>query len=564
MKHRTFYLILGLITLLASLVRLYRLDSVPPSPNRDEAAIGYNAYSILKTGRDEYGQKFPVSIKSFGDYKLPLYLYLTVPMVAIGGLTVSSVRIVSALAGILAVFLTGSLASQLFKNKLAGLASAFILALNPWHVFFSHAGFETNLNLTLLILAFWLYLKARQRPALLPVAYLSFGLSLLTYHGAQPFTPLLVLGLSGCWLKDHLAKKWLGIAMTVFLALGIFAFVFTAQQGGQTKLAAQSILNDPVFRYARIDARRSEHPALDLSRRIFHNRFLLIPYQAGIHYLRHFSTQFLFETGGVTPGQNLIEFGNLLLVEGIFLILGVYFLISERHPALALISLWLFLAPLPGALTKDAPHSARTLALVFPLALIGGYGLGKIFNWAQTGRTGKIGLSSILLLTLINSAMFLESYFYHFSLNRARFWGYDYAGVALNKQIYDQAGKVVLNGQLDYPYIFFLFFNRFDPGRFQQEVVRDKPTADGFVPVKNFAKFEFVQAIDYNQLWQSPDTVFIDRIEHFSILVPDGTVNLPTGEPVMGWYYVPKDPCQKIKIVPVEKRALFCKNTRTD
>src|SRR3990167_2080459 len=98
-------IILLVIIIIAAILRLWNLGGNPPHLTPDEAALGYNAYSILKTGKDEYGQILPVIFKSFGDYKPGLYVYLTVPFVAIFGLTEFAVRLPSALFCILSVFL---------------------------------------------------------------------------------------------------------------------------------------------------------------------------------------------------------------------------------------------------------------------------------------------------------------------------------------------------------------------------------------------------------------------------------------------------------------------------
>jgi len=79
------------------------LGSTPSGLSVDEAAIGYNAYSILETGKDEYGQSFPVLIKSFGDYKAPVYTYLLVPVYKLWGMNVFTTRSISAAAGVTGV-----------------------------------------------------------------------------------------------------------------------------------------------------------------------------------------------------------------------------------------------------------------------------------------------------------------------------------------------------------------------------------------------------------------------------------------------------------------------------
>jgi len=75
--------ILIFVFILAFLLRFYNLDKIPNGLYQDETAIGYNAYSILETGKDEYGKSLPLYFKSFGDQKLPVYIYAAVISVKI-------------------------------------------------------------------------------------------------------------------------------------------------------------------------------------------------------------------------------------------------------------------------------------------------------------------------------------------------------------------------------------------------------------------------------------------------------------------------------------------------
>src|SRR5256885_940381 len=78
---------------LGLLLRVVWLSSFPAGFNADEAAIGYNAYSLLQTGKDDYGTPFPLAFKSFGDFKPGLYFYFVWPFVAIFGLNELAVRL---------------------------------------------------------------------------------------------------------------------------------------------------------------------------------------------------------------------------------------------------------------------------------------------------------------------------------------------------------------------------------------------------------------------------------------------------------------------------------------
>src|SRR5688572_17625778 len=125
MQHpATTVFLLGIIALTICL-RVYRLADVPFGFFADEAAIGYNAYTLLTTGRDEHGEPFPVFFRSFGDYKPPIPIYVTVPFVAAFGLTELSVKLPSVTWGVLTVVLLYLLGAEL-GSRAIGLWAAFI------------------------------------------------------------------------------------------------------------------------------------------------------------------------------------------------------------------------------------------------------------------------------------------------------------------------------------------------------------------------------------------------------------------------------------------------------
>ena len=140
------------IIILAALLRLYNLNSVPLGFSEDEASTGYNAFSILKTAKDETGKFLPLTFESFGDYKLPVPVYLTVPFIAVLGLNELAVRLVPALFGILTILLIFLLTQKLFKNQNVSLISAFLLAVSPWHVQLSRFGLAEILTMNLILI----------------------------------------------------------------------------------------------------------------------------------------------------------------------------------------------------------------------------------------------------------------------------------------------------------------------------------------------------------------------------------------------------------------------------
>ena len=112
------FIILGLIIVIAMLLRFYQLSSNPPSLTWDEAAWGYNAYSLGIDGKDEFGRFLPVDyFESFGDFKPVMYAYLDVIPIKIFGLNEFATRFPSAFFGVLTVLLTYFLVKRIFSKS---------------------------------------------------------------------------------------------------------------------------------------------------------------------------------------------------------------------------------------------------------------------------------------------------------------------------------------------------------------------------------------------------------------------------------------------------------------
>jgi 4-amino-4-deoxy-L-arabinose transferase-like glycosyltransferase len=157
MRLKTFLLIF--VFSLAFLVRFYDLGIIPDGLAQDETSIGYNAYSLVQTGKDEYGKPWPIEFKAFGEYKLPGYIYLTVPSISMFGPTAFAVRLPSAVFAFLTVVLFYFILKKLTKNEWLALLGTTLLTLNPWHIHFSRAAFEVVPALFFLLAGVYLFLQ---------------------------------------------------------------------------------------------------------------------------------------------------------------------------------------------------------------------------------------------------------------------------------------------------------------------------------------------------------------------------------------------------------------------
>src|SRR3989344_7150406 len=145
------------ILVIASVFRFWKLDLLPLFG--DEVDVGYQAYSLLKTGKDYMGQTLPTYIHSLSEWRAPLFIYATIPSVAIFGLNEWGVRGGAAFFGVLGVLLIYLLGKKLWNEKI-GLLSAILLAILPWHIHYSRAAFEVTLLLDLILLGTLLLLDS--------------------------------------------------------------------------------------------------------------------------------------------------------------------------------------------------------------------------------------------------------------------------------------------------------------------------------------------------------------------------------------------------------------------
>jgi 4-amino-4-deoxy-L-arabinose transferase-like glycosyltransferase len=192
-------ILLCVILLLAATLRFWNLGKTPLSPDWDEVALGYNAYSIMQTGRDEYGKFLPIVLRSFEDYKPALYAYLIIPFIKVFGLTIFAVRLPSAILGVATVGAVYYLVRELFRRSSPvnadsiALLSSFLLAISPWHIQFSRVAFETNVGLACNVLMILFLLKGLQKYGYLYLSVVFAALSIYTYQSEKVFTPLLFL-----------------------------------------------------------------------------------------------------------------------------------------------------------------------------------------------------------------------------------------------------------------------------------------------------------------------------------------------------------------------------------
>lgn len=486
-------LIVILIVALSFFFRIVALDVSPPGFNADEAALGYNAYSILKTGKDEWGQSFPLVFKSFSDYKPGVYVYLDIPFIALFGLNELAVRLPSIILGTFSVFLIYLLSKRLFKNELVADVTAFLLAISPWHLHYSRGAWETNIATFFVLLGVLTFLYGLKNYKWFYLSSIAFVLSMYSYQSTRLVVPSLLLLLGIFYWKKLFNKKIIGPIVIGVLALLPLAYILTTN-AGLARFQGVSIFTDigPGVR-ANEDRGQDGNPNA-LESKIFHNKYFAYGTNFLSHYLDHYNLNFLFINGDPLARNKVPDMGELYLFEILSVVLGFYVMVRNKFPDSKLVIIWLLVAPLAAALTYQTPHALRAENMVMPLVLISGLGLGVTiqFFWylKKWIKFPILGISFIVITYFI--VRFFHQYFIHLPKTYPLEWEYGFKElvpyVFSQKDNYE---KVVVTDKYDQAYILFLFYSGYDPAKYQGSAASTGVDKFGFSTITGFDKFEF-------------------------------------------------------------------------
>lgn len=489
------YIVLSLIVVLSFVLRFYRVTEIPPSLNWDEVSIGYNAYSILKTGKDEWNQPFPIHFKSYGEYKLPIQIYLSIPGIYLFGLNEFGVRITSVVYGSLTVLLMFFLGKELFESEVAGLVAAFLLGISPWHIHLTRASFESSLATLWIVIGIWFLIKGFKKQKWFVFSMIPFALSVFTYNSTRIFTPIFLLTILIIY-KKRLAefRKVIVVSLVVFtiLLVPLAPFLLSGERSARYKLV--SITDDPGL-VPRINQNRGNSHLPQPLPRIIHNKVTYTAFYFAQNYLAHFTPQFLFISGAPHKQHHVQNMGELYYFQAPFLLAGLFALFYLKNKFRSLLLAWLLIAFIPVAMTEDSiPHALRTLLAAPFYQLVCGYGFVFTIRWFRNKQMLiKISSAAILLvIILLSLGYYLQQYYVVYPINYSRDWQYGYKQVVeYISQHKDEYDEIVFTRHYGEPHMFTLFYLNYDPVKYQTDPNLVRFETNNWVWVLKFNKFYF-------------------------------------------------------------------------
>lgn len=381
-----------------------------------------------------------------------------------------------------------------------------ILAINPWHIQYSRAGFEVTELLFFLIFGLYFFFRGLDKPKYLWLSAVYLCLTPWVYSTAKLFTPVLMLFLLIQYRKEvsSLPKKYLVATLFATLLIGLPIAVSTVVGGGAQRFGSISVFSNQAIEtevgsYRLGDARARGESGAELNPtlldRVIHNKFTYWGKNIVDNYVQTFSTEFLFIKGDLNL-RHSIGVGEFYKVELPLLLLGIVFFFSsnEFSPRLKLLlAFWLFFGVFPASITRDGGNHATRLIIVLPvyILLISSGILGLLDKYGKQ----FFGFAKYILIAGYAVCMFLyfHTYYAHYPYDSERWWHYGF-GPAISeiKRIDKDYDRVIISTSNEPPWVFFAGSYEYDPSMWQKEFpIGRNVDVSGFGRISHTGKFYF-------------------------------------------------------------------------
>lgn len=463
--------------MLSFALRVYKLSEFPVGFHIDEVQVGYNAYSLLKTGRDEFGNFLPHHLNIFDFSRPTASFYLTLPSIAIFGLNEFATRFPTAVLGTLTIIIFYFLIRLIFQQKILAFISSLLLVISPWHIIFSRATTENILELLSVILGVYFLFygfKKRKRWSFF-LSYLFFVLAYFSYLSSRAFTPLLLIGFGLIFFKDLIKKRLFKVFLFVSILYFIVPFsLFMLKSESTSRFKQISIFTNPGVQLQLEEQIREDGGIHPLVTRSFHNKLLNHSLKLLENYQEYFTGKFLFTFGGFPMRFRIPQMGVLYFFELPFILLGLLHFLKKKEKMQMFILYWLLIAPIAASLTvEDIPNFQRVILMLPAIEIVIATGILQVVIFFKKLGYPKFCILGTTLCYLYGLIFFLHQYFHHQKVHRP--WYRNYEMEELVKEVTQRESdynKIVITKNEIEPYIFFLFFNKVEPTYYQRKAAK--------------------------------------------------------------------------------------------
>ncbi len=471
-----------LIILVAIGLRFYKLGALPNGLYWDEIAMLADAKAVAETGRDMHNQPwYQVMYLSYGDYKLPVYIWFASVAVMLFGVSDWALRLPSALAGVATVLMAGALGYEMMaaykdtqKARYLALLSMVVVAVSPWSVLFSRTGFEGHIGQLWLSLSVYFAFVSLRKPWAWWLVPIVGALATYTYFSVRFVWPGVLVALLLVFWSRSLSRPWLkrqNIKVSgVRLARGLGALLLFGlclvpmmrsplyQASTNFRLGTTSVLN--MRDYALESNVYREMAGNTVIDRIYFHRYFLMGRELALNYADHLNLNFLFLSGDSNLRHGTGQVGLFTLIGLPLFFLGWSWWWRRDPRLVALFLVWWLAAVLPASVPDNTPHALRTLNALMPLSLVvAGGGVAVVESVARWGK--QVAVVVVVALIALSSWPWWYHYTHFYAQESEPDWQGNYHHVSdaiFELRTADQPVSI-----LSFDYRFYLWLLSYGP-----------------------------------------------------------------------------------------------------
>lgn len=521
---------LAAVTLISTVIRFYHLGNIPNGLATDEADIGYNAYSILKTGADVYGRKFPLFFQSLDDYKPGLVFYLTIPAIKAFGLNDFSVRLAPAIFGIFTPALAFILIKLLYpKNGTLPYLTAILITFAPWNIALSRAMIQYIPIIFLYLLSLILFLYAQTKNLRAPIKattlFLSsilLALTLYVYYAAIIYLPFIVIIL-GYLYRGFIKKnfKFFFTSVLILIILSLPALNHYSKRESKSRLNDISVLTADITLPVSIEEMKHDQSAGDQTAAIIHNRRFVYLVALLDNYFDYFNPDYLFINASNTRYFYVYYIGLFYLIELPFVLYCLFILIQRREKSDLLLLGLFMVGPIPAAITLGSPLPHRGLLLIMIIQIFSAIGISTFLQnfKSKVSRKGLALYSVMIAIYALSIYFFLHQYFIHAPREFVLGGWFPVVrdAIPLVNRNAENYKRVVFSwsAQRIVPPIYYLFYNQIDP-----KIIQEKAAKWGNDPVSYRQIYDEIGKVEFRPInWENDknlkNTLFVGNPKEF-------------------------------------------------
>lgn len=380
----------------------------------DERDTALTQYSLAKTGKDLYGNRFPLVFDHISPHAPVLAMYYGVPFYFLGmPMTVSLTRLIYLIPFTVAPLLAYEILLVILKNRRLSLLTSLVFAFSPWIHHISRLALEVNIAFPLFLAAILSQLKRKHI-----LAILFYGLAFFTYQGIRPliFISMLYMELFPQLHRIRFDRIWRNSLIYICAFAVLFAGSALIETNTKSRGSSEIVFLNSEKLSAEVDYKRFISRSPTLLKPFFDNKITLMLNYSYNNLLHGLDPSYLFGTGDYVPIYSNGITGQFYPIGLLFLFAGIISIGIKRNREVYFISGFAVIGLISSLInTYSLTFSIRSLFSAIGFSFIISLGIIELYSLRyKLPKSIAVALITVLgIMVIFQTCSFYYGYMFH-------------------------------------------------------------------------------------------------------------------------------------------------------